>query len=176
MPPPVDPTPRSTAATPELSASDDQATIHAIAASSAALRSVGRPESALALLDRVDSIFDRIGPEAISLSPRFLRRERSLALAHLGRLEDAISVADSIRNDTVSDVYQALSWWTIAFIQAIAGRPVTGGRALERADSHLAGRQPIRNRQSVVDGARRADASIDERRCGGRGRLRPFRR
>jgi len=126
------------AATPELSAADDQATIRATCAAAAAYRIIGRPESALAMMDRAETIFDRIGPKGISLSPRYLRGERSLALVYLGRLDEAGAVAASIRNDTISDAYQALSWWTIAFGEAIAGRPVTGLQALEQADAHLA--------------------------------------
>lgn len=118
---------------PLLELDEDPTRIRAAYAAAHALRGLGRPASALEVLDDAMLCYERLGIHGVSLPPRLLQRERSLALAYLGRMDEAMVAANSIREDTTNDVYQSLSWWSTSIIDAMSGRTATGLDEIDRA-------------------------------------------
>jgi DNA-binding CsgD family transcriptional regulator len=126
-------------ALPLLEHDVEQVVIRAAFAASHALRAKGRPGAALEVLDRARQAYRVIGQEAVSLSRRLLRRERAMALAALGQLEDAQREADRIGRDTTNESYQALALSARAALDAVAGRPVSAIAHIERATALTGG-------------------------------------
>lgn len=117
----------------------EQVVIRAALAASHALRAKGRPIAALDVLDRARQAYRSIGQEAVSLSRRLLRRERVLALAFLGRVDDARREAERVGRDTTNESYQALALLADASVNALSGRPVSAVAEIERAVSLTGG-------------------------------------
>jgi len=128
-----------TLATPLLTHDSDQVLIRAAFAAAHAQRSGGRAQRALDVLDRAHHAYAAIGQEAVSLSERFLQRERALALAQLGRLDEARAAVTTIGRDTTNESYQALALSAHAAVEAMAGRPLSALAAIERAAAMTGG-------------------------------------
>ena len=124
---------------PLLDGQPAQVVIRAAFAAAHALRAHGRSQRALEVIERAREAYDAIGQEAVSLSERFLERERVLALACLGRLGDARDAAIAIGRDTTNESYQALALSAAAAVDAMSGRSMRALAAIERAAAMTGG-------------------------------------
>lgn len=91
------------AARPLLDNGPGQVLIRAALAAAHALRTVGRSEDALAVLDRAIEAMGVIGQEAISLSERVLVATRCSCLLELGRLAETLTVIRLAQADSIDD-------------------------------------------------------------------------